>query len=89
MDKKTSLAGLEIPEDSINKFLNSCCFALNNIKTLWENGGLEFRQRLQKLIYPEGVQYNLSEFRTHKKSVIFEFLDRLTDDKFKMGQAMV
>ena len=88
LDKKTSLAGLEIPEDSINKFLDSCCFALNNIKTLWENGGLEFRQRLQKLIYPEGVQYNLSEFRTHKKSVIFEFLDRLTDDKFKMGRLM-
>ena len=32
-DKKTTLAGMEIPESSINQFLDSCCFALNNIKS--------------------------------------------------------
>lgn len=89
LDKKTILAGMEIPESSINQFLDSCCFALNNIKSLWESGGLEFRQRLQKLIYPEGASFDLSNFRTHKKSVIFEFLDRLTDNKFNMGRMMV
>lgn len=88
LDKKTTLAGIEIPESSINQFLDSCCFALNNIKSLWESGGLEFRQRLQKLIYPEGASFDLSNFRTHKKSVIFEFLDRLTDNKFNMGRVM-
>lgn len=45
-------------------------------------------QRLQKLIYPEGTSYDLSQFRTHKKSVIFDTLDRLTDDLFNLGREM-
>lgn len=86
--KKADIATIELPDVNIEQYLNSCTFVLNNIKDLWLNGSLDFRQRLQKLIYPEGIQYNLSEFRTHKKSVIFDFLDRLTDNKFNMGRKM-
>ncbi len=32
--------------------------------------------------------YDCSIFRTHKKSVIFDFLDQLTDNKFNMGRLM-
>lgn len=85
IQKKADIATIELPDVNIEQYLNSCTFVLNNIKDLWLNGSLDFRQRLQKLIYPEGIQYNLSEFRTHKKSVIFDFLDRLTDNKFNMG----
>lgn len=87
-EKKCAIASIDIPQANIDNYLNYCCFALNNIKDIWVNGNLDFRQRLQKLIYPDGAVYNLSEFRTHKKSVIFDVLDRLTDDKFNMGRVM-
>lgn len=86
--KKADIASLEIPSESIDKYLDYCCFVLNNVKDLWKNAGLDFRQRLQKLIYPDGVQYDLSDFRTHKKSVIFTVCEQLTDDLFNMGRVM-
>lgn len=85
---KSDLAGLDIPEHNIEQYLDSCCFMLSNLKELWQHNRLNFRQRLQKLIYPEGVQYVSGEFRTNKKSVIFCLLDNVTDDLLYMGRVM-
>lgn len=87
-ESKASLASIDRPQEEIDKYLDNCCFMLNNLKELWINSDLNFRQRLQRLIYPNGVQYDLSKFRTNRKSVIFSFLDCSTDELLKMGRLM-
>ncbi len=68
----------EIDED-FTKCLNYTCKAINNIDILWQKGNLDIKQRLQKLIFPKGLSYDLSDFRTGEISSLFIKIGSLTE----------
>lgn len=45
--------------------------AISNIDTLWINGDLDLKQRLQRLIFPKGLMYYSNDFRTAEISSLF------------------
>ena len=57
---------------------------INNIETLWKNSELDIKQRLQKLIFPKGLTYDLEKFRTPEKSCLFTIIGALSAPSYKM-----
>lgn len=57
--------------DDLTKCLKYACKAICNIDTIWENGDLDLKQRLQKLIFPKGLMYYSNDFRTAEISSLF------------------
>lgn len=47
-----------------------------NLQCLWDEAGIKMKERLQKLVFPEGIIYEKlnSAFRTIKKNEIFELV---------------
>ena len=60
----------EIHND-LTKCLKYACKAVSNIDTLWKNGDLDLKQRLQRLIFPKGLMYFSNDFRTAEISSLF------------------
>ena len=58
-------------KDDLTKCLKYTCNAVRNIDKIWNNGDLELKQRLQKLIFPKGISYDLDKFRTCEISSLF------------------
>lgn len=58
-------------KDDLTKCLKYTCNAVRNIDKIWNNGDLELKQRLQKLIFPKGISYDLDKFRTGEISSLF------------------
>lgn len=58
-------------KDDLTKCLKYTCNAVRNIDKIWDSGDLELKQRLQKLIFPKGVSYDLDKFRTAEISSLF------------------
>lgn len=63
--------------DDLTKCLKYACRAICNIDTIWENGDLDLKQRLQKLIFPKGLMYYSNDFRTAEISSLFIKKDTL------------
>ena len=59
------------------KCLKYACKAISNIDTLWINGDLDLKQRLQRLIFPKGLMYYSNDFRTAEISSLFIKKDTL------------
>ena len=66
-------------DNDLCKCLKYACKMIENIDTLWINGDLDLKQRLQKLIFPKGLSYNLSDFRTAEISSLFIKIGSLTE----------
>ncbi len=64
----------------LTKCLKYACKAVSNIDTLWKNGDLDLKQRLQKLIFPKGLMYFSDDFRTAEISSLF-----IKKDTFKVS----
>ena len=58
-------------DNNLCKCLKYACKAISNIDTIWENGDLDLKQRLQKLIFPKGLMYYSNNFRTAEISSLF------------------
>lgn len=71
-------------ETNIEKCLNYTCNAIKNIDMVWQNGNLEIKQRLQKLIFPKGVTYDLDKFRTAEISSLFKIIGTLSVPSYNM-----
>ena len=63
--------------DDLTKCLKYACKAVSNIDTLWKNGDLDLKQRLQRLIFPKGLMYFSDDFRTAEISSLFIKKDTL------------
>ena len=53
--------------------MEKCLKIAQNISAAWVSAGFENKQRLQKLVYPEGIEYNKEEgvVRTSKINSLF------------------
>ena len=60
----------------INKYLEIAC----NLTTLWSNGNYEMKQRLQFMLFPEGILYNKKKdnCRTLRLNAVFTLIGTFT-----------
>ena len=60
----------------INKYLDIAC----NLTTLWTNGNYEMKQKLQFMLFPEGILYNKKKdnCRTLRLNAVFTLLGTFT-----------
>ena len=68
---KDNLACVDLPKDDFNKCVEYVCNSLENIDKVWLQSDLDTKQRLQKLIFPEGLIYENNGFRTGSNSCLF------------------
>lgn len=99
-DEKSELvAKIKTELDTVQKDLNSIG-SLSNLKTdsidyalqfmsnapkIWDNASVEHRLIYQRLVFPEGIQYDLSKnvFRTPKLSALYTLADITKDPSMK------
>ena len=58
-------------EDDFNAYVDYACTVIANIDEMWLKGSLDLRQRIQRLIFPKGITYDLENFRTNGMANIF------------------
>lgn len=58
-------------EDDFNAYVDYACAVIANIDEMWLKGSLDLRQRIQRLIFPKGITYDLENFRTNGMANIF------------------
>lgn len=81
---KMCLAQIESPKDDFNKCVEYVCNALENIDKLWIESDLDTKQRLQQLIFPQGLIYENGGFRNASNSIFFSKKGGLLPPDFKM-----
>ena len=79
-----------ISESSIDKINidTVCTFAnhfINNISQTWRTADLDTKQRLQEIIFPEGVIYDFPGFRTATLSCLFNVLRESSESNEHLG----
>ena len=62
--------------DKIKEVIITC----SNISSLWDKGDLEIKQRIQNLVFPQGVLWERSirNYRTPTRNKAFDVIDRLS-----------
>lgn len=90
LKNKIIVKKVQISEGNIEKLDIDiiCTFAenfLQNIAQTWKNAELETKQRLQSIIFPEGVIYDNSRFRTTTLSCLFEVLGDPDESENHLG----
>ena len=62
--------------DKIKEVIITC----SNISSLWDKGDLEIKQRIQNLVFPEGILWERSirNYRTPTRNKVFDVIDRLS-----------
>ena len=88
MDKLVEELGLaemdlgeaKVKEMDIEGMLNFAQYVLLNASYLWLEADLAQRQRLQRILYPEGVTFLDGEFGTTATCLLFNQLAEIEDD---------
>lgn len=78
------LSTLSDTEEDLTKCLKYTCNVVANLDEVWLNGSLDIRQRLQRLIFPKGLTYDLSNFRTAEISSLFKIIGSLKEPSYNM-----
>ena len=81
---KDCLVNVDLPKDNFNKCVEYVCNSLENIDKVWLQSDLDTKQRLQKLIFPEGLIYENNGFRTGSKTCLFTKKGALLAPDFNM-----
>ena len=68
----------------MEKCLKYACSVISDLDEFWLNGTLDIKQRLQQLIYPQGLTYDLSNFRTAEMSSLFKIIGTLSVPSYNM-----
>ncbi len=52
----------------------------SNLSTLWHDSDYETKQRIEKLVFPDGIFWDkeIRDYRTDKRNVIFDLMDRFS-----------
>ncbi len=67
---------------NIEKNINKSVELVTNIGNYWKSGGVDLKQKLQKLVYPLGVLVDTQnrECRTKKTNLFFTLTNRLSKE---------
>jgi len=83
--KKSLLSESEMDKIDIETLLNFASRFLEDFPRLWVNSNLEQKQRLQAAIFPEGLVWNYSGFRTPQLSLCFQLLQEKRLSRARLG----
>lgn len=78
MDLKSKIAVCDIPQNNFDDCLNYACDVLNNLDTFWLNSKIDIKERLQKIIFPNGLRYESGIFRNSEMSSLFKIIGTLS-----------
>lgn len=85
MVKKSLLSESEMDKIDIDTLLNFTKHFLKDFPRVWVNSNLEQKQRLQAAIFPEGLFWSYSSFRTPKLSLCFQLLQGKRPSRARLG----
>ena len=84
MHIKQCLSYSELPKEDFNNCLEFVCNALENIDKLWLESDLDTKQKIQQLIFPNGLTYENNGFRIGQNSIFFNKKGALIAPDFNM-----
>ena len=66
-------------------FISKVIVTASNISTLWKEGSLETKRKIQKLVFPDGILWDkgIGDYRTENRNVFFGLIDRFSTDYHK------
>jgi hypothetical protein len=71
-DLSLQLDSFEVNKDEMMKIAEKSLSVLENIGNVWEKAELDIKQRFQKFLFPDGLYYDGSDFRTNKLALCIE-----------------
>lgn len=84
LDLKSKIAVNNIPENNFNECLEYACNILNNLDSFWRNSKIDIKERLQKIIFPNGLRYEIGVFRNTQISSLFKIIGTLSVPSINM-----
>jgi site-specific DNA recombinase len=63
--------------DNIEGCLQYCEYFISNLAGLWTNAGLDLKQRVQTLVFPDKIYFDGQTFRTAVTALIFKQLQQI------------
>lgn len=73
--KNVALKDSELDEIELEEIVNLAENFMRNIAPLWRDTNLDQKQRLQQLVFPEGVTYKNGKFETARISPIYSVIE--------------
>ena len=66
-------------------FISKVIATASNIRTLWKEGSLETKRKIQKLVFPDGILWDkgIGDYRTENRNVFFGLIDRFSTSYHK------
>ena len=83
-DLKSKMAVNDIPENDFNECLEYACNVLDNLDSFWLNSKIDIKERLQKIIFPNGLRYESGVFRNSRMSSLFKIIGTLSVPSYNM-----
>ena len=90
LNEKIALAEIEAHSAKLEAFdieaaLSFAKYLILNAERMWMESDLDQRQRLQKVLFPEGVYFGDGEFGTPRTCIFFNMLQELVAPKSKVA----
>ena len=83
-DLKSKIAVCDMPQNNFEDCINYACNILDHLDIFWLNSKIEIKERLQKIIFPNGLRYEGGVFRNGEISSLFKIIDTLSVPSYKM-----
>ena len=82
-----SLSRARIDEVEVEKVLDFAEDLLLNTTGVWQQSSLEQKQRLQQVLFPQGIEYSDGGYRTQEKTFLFKGLEGISQPAKVFGSA--
>lgn len=83
-DLKSKIAVCDMPQNNFEDCINYACNILDHLDIFWLNSKIEIKERLQKIIFPNGLRYEGGVFRNGEISSLFKIIDTLSVSSYNM-----
>lgn len=83
-DLKSKIAVCDMPQNNFEDCINYACNILDHLDIFWLNSKIEIKERLQKIIFPNGLRYEGGVFRNGEISSLFKIIDTLSVPSYNM-----
>ena len=67
--------------DDITGCLEYCGFFVSNVSNLWQDAGLDLKQRFQTIVFPDKIYFDGEKFGNTKTALIFKQLQQIQPSK--------
>lgn len=84
MIKEIRINELSTESNDVSGMIKYCKYFMSNLSELWINAGIDLKQRLQKLIFPEGILLDGKKVRTTVTNIIFGCLHDINTQNYNL-----